>query len=259
MKIAVLVKQVPDTYASRVMDTVTRCVDRNTADQVIDEITERALAVALELRAVHGGEVIAVTMGPPKAAEALRRSLAVGADAAVHALDPEFAGADALQTAAILAATLRTVGPDLVVGGCESTDGKSGALPAMLAEHLGFGQATFLRSVTVAGGRVTGTRVDDGDTAVLSAGLPCVISVVEEAAEPVNPGLKGIMSAKRKPLTVLDAGQLDLTRNQYGAEHATTRVIEVAARAARSRGELFSDDGSAGDRIADLLRKVSTV
>jgi electron transfer flavoprotein beta subunit len=259
MKIAVLIKQVPDTYASRVMDTATGRVDRITTDQVMDEITERALAMALELRAVHGGEVIAVTMGPPKAAEALRRSLAVGADSAVHVLDPEFAGADARQTAAILAAALRTVGPDLVITGCESTDGTSGALPAMLAESIGFGQATFLRSVELDGGTVTGTRVDDGGTSVLAAELPCVISVIETAAEPVNPGLKGIMSAKRKPLAVLDAGQLGLARSQYGAGNATTRVIDVIARAPRSKGEIFTDDGSAGDRIAELLRKVSAV
>src|SRR5699024_5030986 len=103
MDIAVLVKQVPDTYSERTLREDHR-LDRDAADAVIDEIDSRGVEIALQLTEAHGGEVTVVTMGPDRAGEVLRKALAMGAAKAVHIVDDGLAGADTAATAAVLAA-----------------------------------------------------------------------------------------------------------------------------------------------------------
>ena len=251
MKIVVLVKQVPDTSTERTMDTATGVLDRAASDAVTSEIDERALALALRLREEHGGDITVLTMGPERATDALRRCLAAGADAAVHVLDPRLAGSDAFQTATTLAAALRTVDFDLVVSGCESTDGKMGVVPAMIAELLRLPQASFLRSLEVTDGSVLGERVEGGTVVAMRAALPCLVSVTEEVAEPKHPNLKGIMAAKKKPLTTIGLDELGI--DGAGLAHARTTVLDVAARPPRSGGHVIHDEGAAGAAIADFL------
>src|SRR6478672_3634999 len=142
MNIAVLVKQVPDTYSERKLRTGDGVLDRDAADAVIDEIDTRGVEVALQLVEAQGGEVTVVTMGPARAADALRKALAMGAHRAVHVVDDGLAGSDAVQTSALLAAALATLGADVIIAGNEASDGEGGAVPAMLAERLGWPQVT---------------------------------------------------------------------------------------------------------------------
>ena len=117
MKIVVLMKQVPDTWGERKLDTTTGWVDRVGGDNVIDEINERALEVALSYKdSDKSAEVIVMTMAPGDVSESLKKALAMGCDSAVHIKDDGLAGADAAQTAATLAAALRDLNPDLIVG-----------------------------------------------------------------------------------------------------------------------------------------------
>ena len=92
MNIVVLVKQVPDTWSERKLTDADRTLDRESADAVIDEIDERAVEEALQLKEAHGGEVTVVTMGPDRATDAIRKALAMGADKAVHVSDEALHG-----------------------------------------------------------------------------------------------------------------------------------------------------------------------
>src|ERR1700712_2545983 len=136
MDIAVLIKQVPDTWSERTLTEPDWTLDRDAADAVIDEIDTRGVETALQLVEQHGGEVTVVTMGPDRATEALRKALAMGVHKAVHIVDDGLAGSDALQTSAALAAALRPGGVDLIITGNEATDGRTASMPAMLAERL---------------------------------------------------------------------------------------------------------------------------
>src|SRR5689334_9314034 len=141
--IVVLVKQVPDTYSERKLTDGDFTLDRESADAVLDEINERAVEEALQLKEAHGGEVTVLTVGPERAGEAIRKALSMGADKAVHVSDPALHGADLVQTAKVLAAAVgRVDGVDLVIAGNEASDGGGGAVPAMLAELLGYPQLT---------------------------------------------------------------------------------------------------------------------
>src|SRR6185436_8016946 len=114
MKYVVLVKQVPDVSQME-FDPATRRLKREGVRLEVSSFDVRALLKAVALRAELGGEVVALTMGPPQARDALVHCLALGADRAVHLCDAAFAGADTLATARALAAALRKEGFDLVL------------------------------------------------------------------------------------------------------------------------------------------------
>lgn len=251
MNIAVLIKQVPDTWSERVLKDSDWTLDRDAADAVIDEIDSRGVEAALQLVERHGGEVTVITMGPDRATEALRKALAMGADKAVHIVDDGLAGSDALQTSAALAAAIGTLAVDLVIAGNESTDGRTGSVPSMLAERLGLPQVTSVRSLEIDGTTVRAERVRDGGYSEVTAGLPALVSVTEKINEPRYPGFKGIMAAKKKPLAVLGIGDLGL--DGTGPANAATVVLDAAPRPAKESGEKITDDGAGGSKAAEFL------
>jgi electron transfer flavoprotein beta subunit len=253
MNIAVLVKQVPDTYSERTLRAADGVLDRDAADAVIDEIDTRGVEVALQLVEAQGGEVTVVTMGPERATDVLRKALAMGAHRAVHVVDDGLAGSDAMGTSAALAAALGTLSPDLIVAGNEASDGKGGAVPAMIAERLGLPQVTSVRRLDVAGGVLTAERQLEGGYAEVSASLPAVVSVTEKITEPRYPNFKGIMAAKSKPVTVLGLADLGVDAARAGLAGAAAVVLDAAPRPAKSAGEKVADDGTGGTKIAEYL------
>jgi electron transfer flavoprotein beta subunit len=254
MNIVVLVKQVPDTYSERQLRESDGALDRDASDAVLDEINERAVEESLRLSEVHGGQVTVLTMGPDRASEAIRKALSMGADRAVHLCDAALAGSDAVGTALALAAAIRTVdGVDLVVAGNEASDGRSAAVPAMVAEVLGVPALTHAREVTVEGSTVTVRRETDDGVTVLRAELPAVVSVGEKINEPRYPSFKGIMAAKKKPVTTLSIADAGIDAARVGAAGALTSVTSAAPKPAKGAGEKVVDDGDGGAKVAAFL------
>lgn len=261
MKIVVLVKQVPDTEEPRRL-RADGLLDRDGPPSVLDEIDERALEVALRRKDADRSTVVEVlTMGPAGAATALRTALATGADQALHVCDDALAGADAGRTAVVLAAALRQSGADLVVAGDASTDGATGVVPAMVAEHLGLPLASALSAATVDGDGVHGERAGLHGPQRVAVGLPAVLTVTEKAAEARFANLKGILTARRKPLRTLglvDLGLADAApADDAGgpAPVAATAVRSVAARPPRGAGVRVVDDGTGAAQLAAFLRE----
>jgi electron transfer flavoprotein beta subunit len=145
------------------------------------------------------------------------------------------------------------VGFDLVILGCESTDARTGVVPAMLAERLGVPQLTLASKVEVDGSSVTVRRVTDDGYAVASGSLPAVVSVVEKINEPRYPTFKGIMAAKKKPVQVLTLADLGVPAGEVGLEQAATWVGDFAARPARTAGVIVKDEGDGGTKAAGFL------
>ncbi|MGO4384432.1 electron transfer flavoprotein subunit beta/FixA family protein [Specibacter sp. RAF43] len=252
MKIVVLIKQVPDTEEERTLDAVTGGLDRQTGENVVDEVAERALEAALSYKDAHKGtEVVLVSMGPATANQALRKCLSMGADSAVHVLDDTLAGSDIGRTSAVLAAALRHTGFDVIIAGNESTDGRGGVVPAMVAEHLGLPHLSFMNSVEIADDTVVGERAAENGTLRVRASLPAVISVTERSPAARFPNFKGIMTAKRKPLTTLALGDLDMDPAFAGAGRSV--VVSTRERPARTAGKKIVDEGNAGVELAEFL------
>ena len=172
MNIVVCVKQVPDTASERTLRSGDGTIDRATPDGLINELDEYAIEEGLQIAEAHGGEVTILTMGPERALQSVRKALSMGADKAVHLVDEALAGSDALATSYALANVLGAVGFDLVVCGAESTDARTGVLPAMLAERLGLPQLTLAGKVDIDGTMVTIRRVSDDGYDTVTASLP---------------------------------------------------------------------------------------
>lgn len=250
MKIIVLVKQVPDTWGERKLDAATGRLDRAASDAVIDEIDERALEVALQYKDAADADVVALSMGPSSVTDVLRKSLAMGADSAIHVRDDALAGSDLSRTAAVLSAAIAKSGFDLVIAGNEATDGRGGVIPAMIAEHLGVPSMTYLDSADFASDSISGVRGDEHGTVAVHASLPAVISVTEASAEPRFPNFKGIMKAKKKPLEVWTLA--DLALDDSGIAPSTV-VTSTTERPARTAGTKIVDEGNAGNELAEFL------
>ncbi len=253
MKIAVCVKQVPDTWAEKTLREQDSTLDRESPDGVLNELDEYAVEEALQIAEAHGGEVTVVSMGPARAAETVRKALSMGADAGIHIQDDVLHGSDAIATSAVLAAALADKGFDLIIFGSESTDARMSVIPAMVAERLGVAQLTFAQRVSIAGTDVTIERVTDYGFDTITAAMPAVVSVVEKINEPRYPSFKGIMAAKKKPVETLAVADLGLDAASVGQAAAWSAVEDFAARPPKPAGTIVSDDGDGGARIASYL------
>jgi electron transfer flavoprotein beta subunit len=253
MNIVVLVKQVPDTESERKLVAGAGTLDRAAADGVINELDEFAIEEGLRIAEAHGGEVTILSMGPAKAAESIRKALSMGAHKAVHVLDDGIAGSDALATSVLLAAALTSVGFDLVIAGAESTDARTGVIPAMLAERLGVPQLTLAAKVEISGTDVTVRRMSDDGYDVITAGLPAVVSVLEKINEPRYPSFKGIMAAKKKPVQTLSLADLGVSAEAAGLGGSLTGVTDFATRPPRAAGVIVKDEGDGGVKAAAFL------
>ena len=254
MKIAVCVKQVPDSWAEKKM--VNGTLDRENVDAVLNDLDEYAVEEALRIVEAHGGNeeggphtVTLISMGPDRATEALRKGLSMGANDAILVSDASLAGSDAIATSAVLAKVIADGGFDLVICGTESTDARMSVVPAMISARLGWAQLTFASKVTVdPAGKVAITRVTEAGVDEISADFPAVLSVVEKINEPRYPSFKGIMAAKKKTIDIRDFAST-------GAEFTKSwsAVIDAAPRPPRATGVVVTDDGSAGQKLVDFL------
>jgi len=253
LKIVVTVKQVPDPNAPQGLDadnTVAR--DR---EVVLDPGDEYGIEEGLQLREMHGGEVVLVSMGPERAREAIRKGLSMGADRGILITDDDLSGADGLLTAKVLAAAIEGESPDLVICATESYDGSTGMVPPMLAELVRMPQLTFANSVEVDGSTIRVHRQTEDGYQVVEAAIPALVTVTAGIAEPRYASLKGIMAARSKEVKQLTLGDLGVDRGQ-----AAETVVGMADAEARTAGEIVEDDGSSGvEKIMAVLSAAKVV
>ncbi|HYR49597.1 MAG TPA: electron transfer flavoprotein subunit beta/FixA family protein [Candidatus Eisenbacteria bacterium] len=252
MKIVVTVKQVPDPNSTLTLEA-DNTLSRE-KEVVLDPGDECGVEEGLQLKEAHGGEVILVSMGPERAKDAIRKGLSMGADRGVLITDPQLAGADALLTARALAAAIRAEAPDLVICGTESYDGSTGMVPPMLAELLGMPQVSFAKKVEVDGSNVKVHRQTADGYQVVEAPMPALITVTAGIAEPRYASLKGIMAARSKEIKQIGLGDLGIEKGE------PAETIEGLADAeTRKAGSVIEDDGTAVDRIIQVLVEAKVV
>jgi len=257
MKIFVCVKQVPDpnTTVSK-LDPNTKRLVRSGVTLVLDPGDESTISAAIKLRDTIGNsELVAVSMGPTSAQEALRRSLAMGADRAILVTDPALAGSDALSTARVLAAVAQKEKPDLIFCSTESTDGYTGMVPGGIAEFLGWPQLTFAREIKVEGAKAVIKRVVPTGYKTVEAPLPAVVTIASGSFEAIYPTMKGIMGARKKPFSQMSLKDLAIDPSQVGEAGARERVLSIGKVEARAAGQVIKDDGTAVEQIISFLQR----
>jgi electron transfer flavoprotein beta subunit len=253
MKIVVLVKQVPDSGAERSLRADDNTVERASANNVINEMDEYAIEEALRIKEAQGGEVVILTMGPDRASESIRKALSMGPDAAVHVIDDALHGSCAVATSKVLAKAIETQNADLVLCGAESTDGRVQVMPHMLAERLGMPAVTGARKLTIDGSNLTAERQTEEGYEVVTAPTPAIVSVWDTINEPRYPSFKGIMAAKKKPVTTLSLADLGVETSEVGFDGATSTVVEHGTRPPRQGGNTVADDGDGGAKLVEYL------
>ena len=228
MKSIVLVKQVPMVSAMK-LDPETKTLQREGVPSEVSSFDVRGLLKALELREEHGGEVVALTMGPPQAEEALRHCLALGADRVVHLTDRAFAGADTLATARALALACEKEGYDLILCGRHSTDAETGQVGPEIAEILGIPQVTGAGELTLNadGKTIQVERETDSGFDTLECPLPALVSATEDLAPERFPKKAEREAAKEKSVETVTASDLSSDLSQFGAEGSPTWVESV--------------------------------
>jgi electron transfer flavoprotein beta subunit len=257
MKMYVCIKQIPDpnTVVSR-LDPTTKRLVRSGVSLVLDPGDETTISAAIKLRDTTGNsELVAVSMGPASAQEAMRRALAMGADSAILVTDPALAGSDALATARVLAAVLKRENADLIFCSTESTDGYTGMVPGGIAEFLGIPQLTFAREIQIEGQKAIIKRVTQTGYQTVEAPLPALVTIASGSFDAIYPTMKGIMSAKKKPFTQLTLADLGIDASQVGEAGARERVLSIGQQEARAAGQVLKDDGNAAQTIADFLQR----
>src|SRR5690349_13298162 len=211
MKIAVLVKEVPDAAVTKRIDPSTGRMDRS-GEKNLNPYDTHAIEAAMQIKeggAVQVDEIVAVTMGPSTAVRALHKAVSLGADRSVHLSDDALAGCAGAATGLALAKVLERESPDLVPHGQQSDDRERYTIGALVADHQNMPSLTQLIKMDVSEGSLRCERQAEYGYDTVDVELPAVISVGDAINEPRYPSLKAIMGAKKKPLDALsiaDAG-----------------------------------------------------
>ncbi len=258
MHIVVCIKQVPDSAQIRV-HPVTNTIMRQGVPTIINPFDLFSLEEALRMRDVHGGEVTVLTMGPPMAADALRKALTFGADRGVLLTDRFFAGSDTLATSFALSAAIEKIGqvygkPDVIFAGKQTIDGDTAQVGPGIAKRLDLLQLTYvakIASVDPETRAITVERRAEGGTQVLQTRLPCLVTMLEGSNEIRRGTLDDALRAARAEIvtwSATDAGIEDLTK--CGLRGSPTVVKRVFAPTARQ--EKATTIGEPGDSARDL-------
>jgi len=250
MKIAVCVKHVPE--GSSRIDPGSKRLDR-TREGALNHFDANAVEEALRLKGDSDTEVVVVSLGPAKAADSLRKALAMGADRAVHVSDDGAAGSDLLGTSRVLARALERENAELVLFGQQASDSDGAVLWAAIAERLRRPVVSQAAELSLQDGSLRVKRQTEFGYDVIEAPLPAVVAVSDAINEPRYPSLKGIMGAKKKPFDVLSLSDLGIDAAEAGEAGSKTEVLALSDPPSRGDARKIEADGNAAEAIVDFL------
>ncbi|MFQ5719601.1 MAG: electron transfer flavoprotein subunit beta/FixA family protein [Acidobacteriota bacterium] len=255
MKICVCVKQVPDSDATLTPRPDGVGIVETGITFELNPYDRYALEEALKIKDADGSEVVAVGLGPARAAQALKTCLATGADRAIHLADAAFLDGDPWSNATALAAAIRPENADLVLCGLLADDDNQTQTPVILAERLDMPHATGVMQLEVTDGALRVEREMEGDRReVVDLPLPAVVSTQTGINEPRYASIKGIMAAKKKELRVVAPADLGLDPGSVGQAGAKIRFVDLSVPAKTSECEFVS--GSVSEIAADLVKRI---
>ncbi|TAH51888.1 MAG: electron transfer flavoprotein subunit beta/FixA family protein [Chloroflexota bacterium] len=258
--IVVLLKRVPDTESKITIRD--NAVVTEGLNFVLDPYGEYGLEKALQLVEQNGGKVTAVLFGPEEAKETIRKALAVGADEAIHIVDPALEGGDAGTTAQVLAAALKKIPFDMVWAGKQAVDEDNAQVPIRVAELLDLPHVNSIIEFEIGadGKSARCVREVDGERDVMVTILPAILTAQQGLGEVRYPSLKGIMGAKKKPITDWNAAALGIDPSSVGKQGARVEIIGLEPPPARPPGKIIPGDAAtAAKELARLLREEAKV
>ena len=256
MRIAVLMKQVPETTDVQV-DPETGTLVREGVAAQMNPFDAYALEEGVRIKEKLGGEVAALTMGPPQADAILREAISLGADRAILISDLKFAGSDTWATSRTLAAALKKTSFDLVICGKQAIDGDTAQVGPGVASWLDVPQATYVRKVEeIDDTHIVVERLLEDGCEVVSMPMPALLTVVKDINEPRLPSLRGKMKAKKAEIETITAADLDIPEEELGLAGSPTNVMKVFAPEKRAGGVKWEGEAAElAKRLAEELGK----
>jgi len=229
LKMVVCIKQVP-MVSELPWDPKTGTLKRDLAEGMINPACRAALDAAVRIRESEGGEIVAMTMGPPMAEEVLREAIALGADRGVLLCDRRLAGADTLATSYTLARAIEKVCPDfdLILCGFATSDSETAQVGPQLAGALGIPGVAYVDEIELTGRTVRMQRLADNFLETLEMDLPGLITVTTGVHAPRHVPLGGLQDAfTGAEIETLDAKALDVDPERIGVKGSATRILNV--------------------------------
>jgi len=256
MKYLVPVKQVPESGNVR-MDAATGTVIRAGVETVVNPLDYYALETALRLKEKYGGEITAISMGPPSAMRVLREAAVMGCDRCALLSDQRFSGADTWATSYTLSRAALNLGPfDIIVAGERATDGDTAQVGPALAAWLDLPAITYVSKIDkITGGRILLERLTEEGYETIDAPLPCLITVIKEIAVPRLPTLDGKIRSLGIEIPVLSADDLDANHAYLGLKGSPTRVVKIETPSVSRGGRVITvrDDESLNLAADELM------
>ncbi len=261
LHILVCVKQVPDTTEVRI-DPETNTLDRSSAPAIMNPYDSHAVEEAVRIKERFGGKVTVISMGPPNAVEVIQRCIALGADEGYLLSDRAFAGSDTLATSYILAWGIQKVCEqepfDLIFCGKQAIDGDTAQVGPGIARRLGMPQLTYVQTVAALDPRAREIKVHrklDEAYEVVTAKLPCLLTVEKEINELRYSSLPNMLRAARYQPRILQAVDLEADPSMMGLKGSPTSVTKIFAPSQRNRGEILQGDEQS--MVNQLMAKLS--
>ena len=228
MKIVVCIKQVPATNNAKI-DPETKRIIRKGIKGILNPFDTYAVEEGVQLRDKLGGEVIALSMGPPKVEESLREAISVGVDRAILLSDPAFGGSDTWATSYALVKAIEKIGDvDLVICGKQAIDGDTAQVGPGIAAHLDWFQATYVMAVEeISSSSIIVKRMHEDGYDICEMSLPAVITVVKDINTPRIPSLKGRLASRKYEIPVWKPDNIGADRSKIGLDGSPTRVVKI--------------------------------
>jgi electron transfer flavoprotein beta subunit len=250
MKIIVAIKQVPVRDSQLRIAASGKAIDEEGLSFEINEPDAYALEEALQLKEKHGGEVIAVCLGPARAQQSIREALAKGADRAIHIEEENLNALDTLAAAKLLAAAAKTESPDLILTGLQSDDLGYGQTGVVMAELLGYSHSTIIMQVEVNGSSIRVKReLEDGWFQHISMPLPAVLAIQSGISKLRYATLMGIKKAKTKEIKRLTATELG------GTPASSVSIAKISPPGKAKQAQIFQGDAkTAAKQLAEKLK-----
>ena len=244
MKIVVCIKQVPDTKGG-VKFNPDGTLDRGAMLAIMNPDDKAGLEAALKLKDEFGAEVTVLTMGLPKAADALREALAMGADKAILVTDRVLGGADTWATSTTIAGALRNLDYDLIITGRQAIDGDTAQVGPEIAEHLGLPQVTYALEAELTDDGLTILKECEDANQKIAVSLPCLVTFTKPSFDPRYPTIKRKLAANRAEIPVLGEDAFpDIDKTRIGLKGSPTHVKKSFVPPRKQGGVMIKEESN---------------
>jgi len=262
----VCVKQIADPEAPagsfKVDESTKTVIPAAGVEQVVSPFDEQATEAAVRLKDAHGGKITTLSLGKDFVMDKIKKPLAMGADELILLQDPAFEGGDSGSTAYALAMAIKKIGEyDIIFCGRQAADWDAGQVGSGIAELLGIPSVTLAKNVELLDGKVKVERVVTDGYEVIEVSTPVLITVSNELGEPRYPTLKGIMSAKTKPVSTWTAQDIGADSSKLGTAGSRTKLLKLFIPVKEAKCEIIEGENveDAAVNLALKLREVKLI